>query len=104
MKVIRDISDDIEKELDMAEHYIALAFLYAVDFPDAAKNYYNLSTARMTDILSLHNKVVDIINTYKNKNGEPPADMLAVYKYLHQKHIEHNAKILKLQEEYKAGF
>lgn len=50
----------------------------------------------------LHQIVVNLIDQYRRTNGEPPADMQAVYNYLHQKHIDHAAKVNILRSMYKA--
>jgi hypothetical protein len=49
----------------------------------------------------LHNDVVKIIKEYREKNGEPPASMLAVYEYLHNKHIDDFNEAKRYQDEYK---
>jgi hypothetical protein len=36
----------------------------------------------------LHNAVTAVIQKYRREKGEPPADMLAVYNYLHEKAID----------------
>lgn len=55
----------------------------------------------MAHITRLHDEVVRIIETYRAEKGEPPADMLAIYNYLHKKHIEKVAEIKRYQEMYK---
>ena len=49
----------------------------------------------------LHNEVVKIVEGHRKKHGEPPAAMMAVYEYLHQKHIDDLAEARRYQEVYK---
>ena len=103
MKVIKDLSESIEKELDCAEHYVKLAFAYKEDFPDASRVFLNRSLARLDDVKALHDQVVSLISTYRSKTGEPPAPMMAIYDYMHERQIEQAAGIKRLQEMYKTG-
>ena len=49
----------------------------------------------------LHNEVAAIIKKYRETKGEPPADMLAVYEYLHKEQIEKAVEVKTLQNMYK---
>lgn len=49
----------------------------------------------------LHNEVVKIIDEFRKTKGEPPAQMMAVYDYLHKKHIEQAKEAKLLQAMYK---
>ena len=49
----------------------------------------------------LHNEVTTIIKRYRETNGEPPVEMMAVYDYLHNKQIENSLEVKTLQNMYK---
>jgi hypothetical protein len=45
--------------------------------------------------------VVKLIEEHRRTHGEPPAPMMAVYQYLHERHIDKANNIRMLQNEYK---
>ena len=49
----------------------------------------------------LHNEVTVIIKKWRETHGDPPADMLAVYEYLHNEQIEKALEVKTLQAMYK---
>ena len=51
----------------------------------------------------LHAQVVKIIEAYRKENGEPPAAMLAIYEYLHDKQIDELAEVTALQARFQRG-
>ena len=103
MKIIKDISETIENELKTAEDYLVKAVHYSQDQPDSSKLYYNKSLRRMEDVEDFHRQVVSLIEDYRSKNGEPPAPMMYVYNYLHERAIKMAGEIKRLQELYKNG-
>ena len=78
----------IEDEIEGAEHYAKLAVMHKADNPVLAKTFYDISTDEMRHVDLLHSEVVKLIEEHRKTKGEPPASMLAVYDYLHEKHIE----------------
>ena len=42
-----------------------------------------------------------MIEGYRKTHGEPPAAMMAVYEYVHKKHIERLEEARRYQEMYK---
>ena len=90
MKIIQKLSDMISEEIDDAEQYARCA-------PELAQLFYRLSNEEMEHMASLHRMVVTIIADYRKASGDPPASMLAVYDYLHERQIEHAAKVKSLQ-------
>lgn len=100
MKSIKCLSEDIECVLDMAEDFAKKAIMYKLEQPNMAKTYYNQSVACMAMVKDFHNNVVTLIDAYKSEHGEPPAPMMAIYNYLHERHINKAAAIKNLQELY----
>ena len=102
MKLIERLSSMIEDEIDGAREYAMMALEYRDDRPEMARIMYNHSLVELQHMSDLHAVVVDVINDYRAKNGEPPAGMKAIYDYLHKQHIEDAAEVKNLQNMYAA--
>lgn len=100
MEIIKCLSEDIETTLDTAEEEIKKAIKYQMEYPIAARALYNKSVALMDSIKLLHDAVVALIEGYRKEKGEPPAPMMAIYNYTHEKHMKQAAIIKNLQELY----
>lgn len=87
----------IEDEIEGAECYVKMALKLKEERPELAKMFYNLSLDEMGHMSKLHDAVVDIITQYRKEEGEPPAAMMAVYEYLHNKHIDEAAEVKVMQ-------
>lgn len=101
MKIIQKLSDMIADELDGAKCYVKMALEYKDERKELADALYNISLQEMNHVNILHEQVTAIINDYRKNNGEPPAPMLAVYDYLHKKHIDNANKVKVYQQMYK---
>ncbi len=101
MKIIKCLSDKIEDELDDAQEYIDLAMRWKQDEPDTADLFYELSVEEMGHMGKLHDEVAELIKEYREKNGEPPKDMMTLYNYLHEKHIKRATEIRVKQGMFK---
>lgn len=100
MKLIKKMSKMIEDEIEGAECYVKTALKLKDERPELAKMFYSLSLDEMEHMSKLHNVVVDVIAQYR-KEGEPPAAMMAVYEYLHNKHIDYAAEVKAMQEMFR---
>ena len=100
MKVIKCLSENIECTLDMAEDNIKKAIMYKDEFPAVAKALYTQSAVLMESIKGLHDTVVALIENYRKDKGEPPAPMMAIYNYMHERQINQSAQIKNLQDMY----
>ena len=99
-ELIEHISDLIEGEVDGAEGYVMDSVLYKEMSPTTAKIFYEIANDELRHVNLLHGEVVRLIAEYRNEHGEPPADMLAIYGYLHKKMIKAVNAIKMLQQQY----
>lgn len=100
MRIIKCLCEDMEHTLDAAEDSIKSAIMYKNDYPVAAKAFFTKSVALMDSIKPEHDAVVTLIEEYKKEKGEPPAPMMAIYNYMHERHINKAAAIKTLQDMY----
>ena len=101
MKIIEKIVSYIDEELEGAEHYAKCALKHKADHPQLARVFFEMSNDEMKHVHMLHEEVVKLIDEHRRVKGEPPAAMLAVWDYMHEKHIEEANEVRLLQDEYK---
>lgn len=101
MKIIKELSEMIEEEIEGAKDYSKNALLYKEEYPTLANVFYTLANTELEHVNVLHEQVVMLINRYRSENGEPPEKMKAVYDYLHEKHIDNVNEVKNYQTQYK---
>ena len=101
MTIIKKLSEMIADEISDAERYAKCALNHKEDHPALADLFYRLSGDELQHANLLHEKVVGLIEDYREEHGDPPEAMLAVYNYLHEKQIEETAEVKRLRAMYK---
>ena len=101
MKIIKILSEKIGEEIRDAKDYAKMALMYKEEYPELARTVYNISLQEMEHMQMLHNEVANLIKRFRDEHGDPPADMLAVYNYLHEEQIEKAANVKSMQDMYK---
>lgn len=101
MKLIKELEELIDDEIRDVEKYAKMAVHLKGTNPTLAQVLYTISTQEDGHQAAIHGEVVKIIESYRNKHGEPPAEMMAIYDFLHKRHIEKMAEARRYQELYK---
>lgn len=101
MKLIRDLEEMIEDEIHDIEKYAKMAAQVKDEHPALAQVLYNISVQEDAHHAALHNEVVRIVEEYRRTHGEPPAAMMAVYEFMHKRHIDKIAEARRFQDIYK---
>ena len=101
MKLIECLEEYMEEELHDSKKYAKEAIKHKEDYPSLGETFFMLSGEELRHMQYLHNEVVKLIDAYRQQEGEPPADMLAIYNYLHNKQIEKVTEIKMLHNMYK---
>ena len=92
MKLIEKLSDMIDEELNDAYRYAECSILHEDD-TELAKTFKMLSNEELGHAMKLHEQVTRLIKVYRDENGEPPAEMLALYNYLHERQVTKYADV-----------
>lgn len=103
MKIIEELENKISDEIDDIREYAKMAIAVKAEHPALAQALYNISTQEDSHQAALHSEVVKIIEEHRRVKGAPPASMLAVYDYLHRRHIEDLADARRYQDLYKTS-
>ena len=103
MKIIKQLSEMIEEELEGAQEYIECALKHKEDNPALAKVFYDISTQEMTHVDLVHGEVVKMITQHQKDHGDIPPAMMAVYEYMHERQIKWANKIKMYQMQFRGN-
>lgn len=100
MKLIKELSEMIDEEIEGVAGYATKAIEVKGEYPLVAETLIAISKQEAEHVNKLHDAVSKVISDYRAKNGNPPESMLAVYNYLHEKQITKFAEAKRLQDMY----
>lgn len=103
MKLIKELEEKIEDEIHDIKEYAKMATELKPDHPNLAQVLYNISVQEDAHQAAIHGEVVKLIEEYRRTHGAPPPAMMAVYEYIHQRHIEKLAEARRYQDIYKTS-
>lgn len=101
MKLIKELEEMIEDEVHDIKHYAKKAIELKVEHPSLAQVLYTISTQEDSHQAMIHAEVVKLIEEYRRLHGNPPEAMMAIYEYIHERHIEKLEEARRYQEMYK---
>ena len=101
MLIIKKLSKMIKEEICDAEKYAKCALNHKEDDKALAEMFYTLANEELRHMEMIHAQVTRLINDYRNKKGDPPEGMLAIYEYIHEEQIEAVAEVRNLLSMYK---
>ena len=101
MKLIKTLEEMIDDEIHDVKKYAKMAAKVKDEHPALARVLYDISVQEVAHQALLHSDVVKIIEAHRRTNGEPPTPMMAVYEYLHNRHIEELVEARQYQNMYK---
>lgn len=101
MEIIAKIVDFIEDELDGAEEYAECALQEKREHPKLADRFIELAEAEMGHMRLLHQEIEKLIDEVRQRDGEPPKEMLAIYEFEHKKQTKRAAIINQMIVEYR---
>lgn len=103
MKLIQTLEEKIEDEIHDIKEYARMAAELKEEHPALAQVLYNISVQEDAHQAAIHSEVVKLIEEHRRVHGAPPPAMMAVYEYVHKRHIEKLAEARKYQDVYKTS-
>lgn len=88
MKIIKELTECMKKELCEANRCIDQALLRKIDYPDISATYYDMSKQHVENYNKLHNHVVTKIQAARSSNITVPKGMLDIWDYMHKELID----------------
>lgn len=101
MKILKDIIEKSYDTLEEIEWYAEKAHHLGTEYKPLADSYIKIAEMHITIYNMLHEKMVMLIEEEKRKGGQPPAVMMAIWEYEHEKLIKEFAEAKVLIDEYK---
>lgn len=104
MKVLKDLIKKADDTLDEIEWYAEKAHHLKTEHKSLADTYIKIAEAHIAIYNMLHEKMVMLIDEHRRSGAQPPATMMAIWDYEHEKLIKEFSEVKYLIEEYKKSY
>ena len=101
MKILKELIEKSEDTLDEVEWYAEKAHILKADHRPLADVYIKIAEEHIGIYGMLHDKMVALIEEEKRKGANPPAAMLAIWEYEHEKLVKEMSEAKYMIDEYK---
>lgn len=103
MKEIKYLVERMEEEIEDADGYIEKALLMKDERKQLADTLCKISEQEMMHYQMLHEQAVSLIEQHKQKHGEVPPEMKAIWEWEHKQRIEEIGEVKAKISHYKGG-
>jgi hypothetical protein len=93
MKAIRCLVEQMNEELDDARKYVHGALRYKGSNKSLSEVYLTLGKEELNHFVRLHDQASQIIEEARQEGKQPPASMMELYNYEHDKAMDNYAEI-----------
>ncbi len=104
MKILKDLIAKADDTLEEIEWYAEKAHHLRVDHKELADTYIKVAEMHVTIYNMLHERMVALIGEQRKTGTPPPAGMLEIWNYEHEKLIKEFSEAKFLVEEYKKTY
>lgn len=104
MKILSKMISKANDTLEEIEWYAEKALHYKSDHKSVADVYNKIAEMHITIYDMLHKEMVGLIDEHKRIGHQPPAEMLAIWEYEHEKLIKEFAEAKTMVDEYKKSY
>lgn len=93
MKKIAVMVEVMQKELETAEKYAKKAVEYKAEDKAVAETLDAIAGQKQEAVEKMHTHIERIIKEYNAEHGQPPAPMMMIWKWEHEKIMDQSARI-----------
>ena len=101
MKILKNLIEKADDTMEEVEWYAEQAHHLRVEHKALADTYIKIAEMHVGIYNMLHDRMVALIEEEKKKGITPPAPMIAIWDYEHEKLVKEFAEAKYLIEEYK---
>lgn len=104
MKILKDLIEKADDTLEEIFFYAEKAHHLRAEHKELADTYIKIAEMHIGIYNMLHERMVALIAEYRKSGDNPPASMLEIWNYEHEKLVKEFSEAKFLVEEYKKTY